>query len=249
MNTALPNVRTLLKDTWNQFKDTWNESSKVSMWILYLSLVGFGLSVIEKLAPSLRIWLIPIDIAIAVVSIWVGIRILQTMLDIEDGKKPDLSTEGQKKAWKLFWPMLWIGLLQAIITLGGLLLLIIPGIYLGLALHFAQYYLITENKRGLASLSASRALVKGRWWATWWRMFAGNIVIGLGIGLILIVATIIIGIATGPVNFATALREPQLADPLITGIHNLVQGMISAAFLPLTALYGVKIFRALEKTR
>jgi hypothetical protein len=135
MNTALPNVRTLLKDTWNQFKDTWNESSKVSMWILYLSLVGFGLSVIEKLAPSLRIWLIPIDIAIAVVSIWVGIRILQTMLDIEDGKKPDLSTEGQKKAWKLFWPMLWIGLLQAIITLGGLLLLIIPGIYLGLALR------------------------------------------------------------------------------------------------------------------
>ncbi len=249
MNKPLPSVSTLIGESWNQFKATWNESSKVSMWILYLSLVGFGLSIIEKLAPGIRIWLFPIDIAIAVVSVWVGIRLMQAMFDIEDGKKPDLSKEIQKKAWTLFVPMLWIGLLQGFITLGGLLLLIVPGIYLGLALSFSQYYLLSENKRGLASLSASRALVKGRWWATWWRMFAGNLVLGLGIAAIAIIATLVIGLATGPANFLTALREPQLADPLIVGIQNLVQGMISAAFLPLTTLYGVKVFRALEKTR
>lgn len=245
----LPSASTLLGESWNQFKATWNESTKVSMWLLYLSLVGFGLALVEKLAPAIRAFLLPIDLGIIIVSVWVSIRLLQTMLAIDEGKKPDLSTQAQKDAWKFFWPLFWIGLLQTIITIGGLILLIIPGIYLGLALSFAQYLAITENKRGLAALSASRALVKGRWWATWWRMFVGNLVIGFGIGAIMIVSMIAIGLLTGPANFIASLRDPALADPLINGIQNLVQGMVTAACLPLSILYTVKVFRALEKTR
>ncbi|MCC7357726.1 hypothetical protein IT408_04470 [Candidatus Uhrbacteria bacterium] len=249
MNKTLPSVITLIKESWNQFKNTWNESSKVSMWILYLSLVSFFLSIIEKFAPNARTWLFPIDITIAVISIWVGIRMMQVMLDIEDGKKPNLTKEIQKKAWSLFWPMLWIGLLQGIVTLGGVLLLIIPGIFIGFAVTFAPYYLLDENKRGLTSLSASLALVKGRWWATWWRLFAGNMIIGLGIVSLIVLANICIGLAIGQTNFMIAIRNPQLADPLVIGIQNLIEGIISAAFLPFITLYSVKVFRALEKSR
>lgn len=249
MNNQLPSVRNLLGESWSQFKETWNESTKVSMWLLYLSLVSFGLALIEKLAPGIRDWFFLIDIAVAVVGIWVGIRITQAMLDIDAGKKLDLSTEAQKGAWKFFWPLIWVGLLQGIITLGGFILLVLPGIYLAVALSFTQFYLLTENKRGLAALAASRALVKGRWWATWWRVFAGNIVLGLGIALLIGIAMVAVGLVTGPTNFIASLRDPAMADPLINGIQGLVQGMASAAFMPLTVLYSVKLFRALEKTR
>lgn len=249
MNTQLPSTMDLLGDSWKQFKETWNESTKVSMWLLYVSLVSFGLALIEKLAPGIRQWFFLVDIAVAVVGVWVGIRITQAMLEIEAGKKPDLSTEAQKGAWKFFWPLLWVGLLQGIIVLGGLILLIVPGIYLGVALSFSQFYLLTENKRGLASLAASRALVKGRWWATWWRLFAGNIVMGFCIALLVGIAMVAVGLLTGPTNFIASLRDPSMADPLINGIQGLIQGMASAAFMPLTVLYTVKIFRALEKTR
>ncbi len=249
MNTPLPTVSALLSETWNQFKTTWNDSTKVSIWMLYIGLANFAMSLIQKVAPDARIYFFPIDIALAILSMWVGIRITQAMLDVEDKKKIDNTPETQRKAWSFVLPTIWVGFLQSLIILGGFLLLIIPGIYLAIALTFAQYFVLTHNKRGVAALSASYELVKGRWLQAFWRLFAGGMIIGLGIIILMMAAIFLVGLIAGPEQFLSGMQDPNQNEDLVAGVIKPVQAMIMTAVLPLSALYGVKVFRTMEKTR
>lgn len=85
---------------------------------------------------------------------------------------------------KLFWPGIWIAILVLLATLGGLIMLIIPGIILMVQLGFSNYVLVIDNKRGMGAIAQSRAYVKGHWWA-----IVGRILL---LTLIFIVAGIVI---------------------------------------------------------
>ena len=56
------------------------------------------------------------------------------------------------------------GLLYLIATIVGIILLVIPGIYLGLSLILYGYLVITENLPAVAALKRSHALIRGQWW-------------------------------------------------------------------------------------
>lgn len=64
------------------------------------------------------------------------------------------------------WSLLWIGILSGLIVALGLLLLIIPGIYLAVGYAIAAPVLFVEGLHGRAALRRSRYLVYGRWWRT-----------------------------------------------------------------------------------
>ena len=66
---------------------------------------------------------------------------------------------------KLFWPAVWICILDVLAVAGGFMLLIVPGIILSIALMFANYALVVEDKRGMRALTQSREYAKGYWWA------------------------------------------------------------------------------------
>ena len=72
---------------------------------------------------------------------------------------------------RLFWPAVWIGILNTVAILGGAVLLLVPGIVMGVSLAFANYILVIENGRGIHVLRRSRFYVKDRWWAVFWRLF------------------------------------------------------------------------------
>jgi hypothetical protein len=65
-----------------------------------------------------------------------------------------------------FHSLLWLTLLYGLVLAVGFLLLIIPGIYLSIALIVAVPALVVEDVRGSKALRRSRDLVSGRWWAT-----------------------------------------------------------------------------------
>jgi uncharacterized membrane protein len=56
--------------------------------------------------------------------------------------------------------------LFALAVLLGTVLLIVPGIWAGVALYFATQAAVAEGKRGLDTLRRSRELVKDNWWRT-----------------------------------------------------------------------------------
>jgi hypothetical protein len=60
--------------------------------------------------------------------------------------------------------VMWVSLLAGLGIFVGLLLLVVPGVYLAVAWSVAIPVLLGENLRGTAALGRSRALVRGRFW-------------------------------------------------------------------------------------
>jgi hypothetical protein len=61
-------------------------------------------------------------------------------------------------------PILVVSILVGLATLVGLILLIIPGIYIGVRLAASTQALVVEGKRGTRALRRSWDLVGGHWW-------------------------------------------------------------------------------------
>ena len=85
-----------------------------------------------------------------------------------------------------FWPFVWVIILEILAVIGGSIMLIIPGIWLALALTFMTYVFVVEHRRGVDALRQSKDYIKGYWWAVLGR--------ALLLGLIFLAATIIIEI-------------------------------------------------------
>jgi hypothetical protein len=240
----LPGAGLLISDAWKLFTSTWNTSVQTSIFYLYVGLALFASALLVKFVPSMAILDGLVNLAGGVFVFWITIRVYLTMLNLEAGKKPMAPADESKKAWSLFFPMFWVALLTGLATLAGFILLIIPGIYLAIVLGFSQIILIDRNVRGTQALGASRALVKGRWWGTLWRMIAGGFVFGL---LIAVAVGVLVGIATaiaGP-----GMTSSQNADPAFVGAVTLIQYAAQAALMPLMFGFTIKVYRALEKTR
>ena len=61
-------------------------------------------------------------------------------------------------------PILVVSLLVGLVTLVGLVVLIIPGIYIGVRLAVSTQALVVEGKRGTQAMRRSWDLVGGHWW-------------------------------------------------------------------------------------
>jgi hypothetical protein len=80
--------------------------------------------------------------------------------------------------------LLWLGIIVTVMVGIGLILLIIPGVYLFVALAFVIPVLLLEGMRGMAAISRSMSLVTGRWWPTFGRLVVGLILIIVGVFLV-----------------------------------------------------------------
>lgn len=88
--------------------------------------------------------------------------------------------EAFMQAKPFIWPTFITSLIAGILTAIGFILVIIPGIIVGVWLSFALYIVIVENKKGVEALKSSKAYVEGYWWPVFGRMF----LVGLGIAII-----------------------------------------------------------------
>lgn len=96
-------------------------------------------------------------------------------------------------ATKLFGPSVWIILLNMLAIAGGTVLFIVPGIILGVALMFANYILVVEDKRGMRALALSWGYVRGYWWAVVGRVVLASLIFAGVIMLIYLPAFLIFG--------------------------------------------------------
>jgi hypothetical protein len=95
--------------------------------------------------------------------------------------------------------VLWVLVLATLVTLAGFVALIIPGIYLGVALYFSQPALLFEDLKGRRALGRSYDLVKGRWWQTFLVVLVGSILVAVVQGAFVLV-----------LGVGLALTEPSL---------------------------------------
>lgn len=228
-HSQMPPLKQLFKEGWNLFKLKLRVSIKILLAPYLAGLVIFiimwQLGYTEGfMQPSQQGGLYPrFDLGVGGYVAW-GLAILAFIFVyiwsqasvIYAVVKPNANVgvrESYAVGFRKMMPLLWIGIITGLAVLGGLVLLIIPGIIFAIWYSFASYILFTEDKRGVAALQASRYYVKGNLG----RVFGRGIVIGLCLIVFSIVVDLIGNIFTD-------------ADSMASGIIDMVYYLFATPF-------------------
>jgi hypothetical protein len=150
---------------------------------------------------------------------------------VATGANADLGTALRMGLIKLF-PLLIASILYLLALAVGLVLLVVPGILLGLSLYFYLPLIVVDNMGILAALESSHRLVWGNWWRTATVVAVPMFIIMAFYGILGLVAGITgVGIAVGGGGEA----EVQRSLETYTLISELAATLFSAFIGPLFA--------------
>ncbi len=239
----LPSLRDWFSDSWKLFWTHRQDLSIVSAWFLVLSFGQLAVVALERFSPALAGFGLPLRLAIAVLTLWTAIRAMRTTVALDRSGRVDIRTEASE-SWKILFPMLWVTILQFIVVMGGLFLVILPGIYLGILLMFAPLEVLA-GERSFGALSASARLIKGRWWAVLGRSLASSAVLMAAGFVFMVAAFFLIGLIAGPQKLGYAASIAQ-ADPFIDAIFGVLNGILLWLLLPLSLCLQVRLWRDLK---
>ena len=232
---------------WDFFSNSWRTFG--INWPTLLTLV-----LIPTLTPTTLAWII--RLLTGNVSIFT-LSVISTIAGIVSGTVWIFSTmaltmaahqssEGQLlRTWKsyelcvgYFWQYLWTVILYALIVVGGLLLLIVPGIIWAFHYVFAPYAVLIEGVSGRPALWRSRELTKGRVFRI--------LLIELGFGLLCLLLFHI------PLRLLVSMAGGSTGDTFIgfpgprpewAGMIELFGQLVSAA---LFVIFNVLLFKSLR---
>ena len=129
----------------------------------------------------------------------------------------------------------WLYILMALVTYGGFLFFIIPGIIVSIAVYFSHFVYVAEGKRGMEALLRSRSLVTGNWGRVFGRLFL--------LGLILILIFVLLA---GLVTLAVSSIASQVVAEIVSSL--VFQG--AAVFISVITFHaGQRLYRKLAAAR
>lgn len=236
----------LIVDSWTFFTATWNTTIKTSILFLYAGIATFLVALLTRRDIGLIYVNGLLSLAILIFTVWVTIRLTDRVLRLTADKKPQTAAEESKTGTSLFFPYFWVKILVGLITFGGFVLLIIPGIYLTVLLSMSDILVLDQGKRGFQAIAGSRELIRGRWWPTFGRSLAAAVLFGILLTAVMAVLVFLLTQITGP-EFFTA--DPNAYDALPYGVNQFLQMGLLAVFMPLMIGFQVKLYRALAATR
>jgi hypothetical protein len=119
--------------------------------------------------PTFPLWItIPLHLLLFLLTFMVNLVVLTALKRMQTGaraKTPMLEALAvYRQALPLVGPFSFILMLQALATLVGFVLLIIPGLLAYVWLYFSQYALIFDSLRSWPALLHSRDVMRGRFW-------------------------------------------------------------------------------------
>ncbi len=160
---ALTPVAELIERAWQRFKRLF---SGLFPWLVISTLGGF-MAVLSHAALPLwsRLILSIVGMVVLLLSYLAQVRIISGV-EREPG---DIINNG-RVALKLFFPYVWLVLIEIFIFLSGALLFVIPAIIFGVYLLLTPFVFVVEGSRGLPAFTRSWGYITGRWWASLWRL-------------------------------------------------------------------------------
>jgi hypothetical protein len=75
--------------------------------------------------------------------------------------------------------VLLVSVLVGLATIGGLILFVIPGIYVGVRLAVSIEALVVEGRRGTKAMGRSWELVGGHWWHAFGTLLVAWLIVGV----------------------------------------------------------------------
>lgn len=131
----------------------------------------------------------------------------------------------------------------AVIAFATILLALGGAVKFSLHYNFVPYATVLDGKRGMESLRTSTALVKGRWWVTFWRVFLPK-------ALYTLIFVVILGItlwATGIVGIALSQGSFFIAK-LFALTNFFISTILNAFLIPILLLNDYYVYENLRET-
>jgi hypothetical protein len=235
----LPGINELLSEAWKVFTIRFKSLLATYLWqivLFLLAIVPAAILLIAGYALGYRSledlgaveWVVMVlvglftMIALVYVQIWTQVALIVNILKRDTG----VTYKESYKQGRLFvGPYFWTSFLTAVLVLGGLVLLIVPGILLALWTIFASVIVVAENRKGMDAIVASREYMRG---------LAGKI-----IGRIIIVGLVCFAVFFG----ATAIIS---VIPMDENILNLISQIL---WIPLEIFMSVYFVLLYEKVK
>lgn len=98
--------------------------------------------------------------------------------------------EAMRVGYRRMWSVAWVLFLVSAILMAGTVALVFPAILFGVWFAFGVVVLFAEERRGLDALFASRAYVRGHWWAVFGRLLLIGLLSG-ALGLVPVVGQLL----------------------------------------------------------
>lgn len=171
----------------------------------------------------------------AIASIPLTLSLTRVLHRLYQGQPVDTITNEVHAVKHLIWPSIYTSLLAGIAVLGGILLLVIPGIWLGVLFSLVSTALAIDGLTGTAALKASSQLVRGRWWHVFWMSLASGIVVW-------IITMVLQFIVLTPIGFIASMSWE--GGWLLS---NLLSPIVSVLIFPLGTLPIIIIYAELKK--
>ncbi|MFS8884508.1 glycerophosphoryl diester phosphodiesterase membrane domain-containing protein [Synechococcus sp. R55.3] len=139
-------------------------------------------------------------------------------------------------------PLIFGSLLVGLISLVGMMLFVLPGIYWGVRLAFTPCAIVLEDKGTTEGLGYSWSLVKGRWWGAFWAL----LIFGLTVVVAFLAGNFIFGFTVGVISSS----DETFAEKILEVVSVTVVGNAAAtAVAPILIAYMVLLFRSLQQVR
>ena len=94
----------------------------------------------------------------------VSVMLARVVLDAVGGERPS-ARRAIRTGLDLFAPVLLVTLIWSVALVAGLLLLIVPAVYIAVSWYFVAQAVVLDDRRGLAAIARSGELVRGRWFS------------------------------------------------------------------------------------
>lgn len=188
---------------WDTFKKRpWFLVGSILLYMVVLGLVSGASGELGKVGPTVNLLTSIIN---WVVQIFAGMGMLAFLLKAHD----DVEHVALADFWhpQPFWYYLGASILVMLAVIGGLILLIIPGIIFGIMYGFATYIVIDKSERPVAAMKESRRITYGHKWTLLWL----GILLGLVfiLGLVCLIVGIFVAIPVTSLAYVHAYRELQ----------------------------------------
>jgi hypothetical protein len=212
---SLHSIGSLFRDSWDLYKERWQVLVEIVLLPTLIVVLGYVLFYLGFPFSILGGLIVFIGYIIFVFSMLPLIFSLHHTAGVDASYKATIG-------W--FWAFVWVTILELLAVMGASIMLIVPGIWLGVALMLMIYVFVIEHRRGIDALRQSKDYIKGYWWAVLGRV--------LLLGLIFLAATIIIEI---PVMIIAG-----------NAARILVTMVLTLFFVPFSMIYQYVIFENLR---
>ena len=245
ISKKLPSVFSLIKESIQIYKERWAFYLGVYFSGIILSvlvagvfaLISFGGWIIFKPLINNGGIIGPLVIAIYVLVVVTGAFVLfawpqVAMITAIHYRTEKLGVEQTYlRSWKRLWPYTLVGGLYGMYVLLGLILFIIPGIYLAIKYLFAFTIVITENVDANESMRRSKDYVKGHFWKVIWYF----------------ICSVLVYILFGIIINAIAALIPD--DNLLIILKTIISFILNAMLGLIAVIYGYLIYTKLREIK